>query len=247
MTTIDTLLGSLSPSDLLIVALGIGLGLGVVLLLRAQQTWRFRGDLGMSVYQANQARQRLSGWAFAASGIALLAGAGYLILALDSPDPIDQTKPIGRASAHEDVYESRLIIPELNINTHIVHAPIVDRQWDVSQVGFAVAHLEGTVFPGDYGNAVLAGHITVPDAGWGPFHELDQLEPGHLVFIRRGDERLWYEVTAVHTVGASAVDVTHQTDDYRLTLITCTGWDDAEERYLDRLIVSAQLISDPAP
>ncbi len=67
-----------------------------------------------------------------------------------------------------------LLIPKLaaqfEVPMPIVDVPIVDRQWDVSGLGYYVGWLEGTTWmdPG-WGNTVLAAHVQLGTNNPGPF------------------------------------------------------------------------------
>ena len=123
----------------------------------------------------------------------------------------------------------------------MIEAPFVARQWDISRLKDEVAHLAGTAYPGEPGNAVLAGHITIPGAGWGPFQELETLQPGDRIFIERGGAEYVYVVSEKKVVEPEAVEVAYPTPDTRLTLITCTGWDALFQAYSQRIVVVALL------
>jgi len=60
---------------------------------------------------------------------------------------------------------TRLVIPTLEIDAPVEVAPIRDGIWDVSDLEQSVGHLQGTSSPGETGNVVLAGHITLPPDG----------------------------------------------------------------------------------
>lgn len=230
----------MTPIDWLALSVGLALGIGVVFLIRARQAWQYRHEYGYDVYTAESRRRRLLRWAgLALAGVVLIAG--IYTWQVIRPGASTNTN---LASDQEEVNPLAgmvLIIPRLGIEASVIEAPIMAQQWDISNMTNEVAHLEGTVYPGQPGNAALAGHITIPDAGWGPFKDLGMLQPGDHVFIQIGKKTLTYEVTEQKTVNASVVEVVFPTDDIRLTLLTCTGWDDDLQHYTQRVVVVARL------
>ncbi len=135
----------------------------------------------------------------------------------------------------------RVIIPALDLLTPLVESPRVGDTWDISVFYDEIAHLEGTAAPGTRGNVVLAGHIT-HRRGLGPFRDLDALRPGDSVVVKDYGVEYTYLVNDVFEVAPSAVNVTHDTDDAMLTLITCTDWNNSLQTYTGRLIVQASLL-----
>jgi len=82
-------------------------------------------------------------------------------------------------------------------------------------LAFGLGHVSGTALPGWEGNAVIAGHRDT----WGAF--LEQLRRSDEIRVRtvRGEWR--YEVTRIEVVRKDRVDLLEETDDTRLTLVTC--------------------------
>jgi LPXTG-site transpeptidase (sortase) family protein len=237
---LNDLLRSLSSANWLALGTGLALGIGVLFLIRARQAWRYRQAYGYNVYTANARRRRLYGWA----GLALLGViivAGIYVWRIIQPSDSTNASPASLSQANDPLAGMLLVIPSIGIETNMIEAPIVAQQWDVSRLTTEVAHLAGTAYPGQPGNAALAGHITIPGAGWGPFKDLGMLEVGERVFIEIGEKTLVYEVSEIKTVDVNAVEVVYPTDDTRLTLLTCTGWDGVLEHYTQRIVVVAQL------
>lgn len=240
---IANLLQTLTLIDWLALAAGLALGIGVILLIRSRQVWKYRQEYGYDVYAAEGRRRKLLRWAgLALAGVITIAGV-YIWQTLQSGGSAN----INIAPVQEErdpLAGMALVIPHLGINAKLIEAPIVAQQWDVSRLTVEVAHLEGTAYPGQPGNAALAGHITIPGAGWGPFKDLGMLQPGDHVFIQTDNGTFTYEVTEQTTVDADAVEVVFPTEDARLTLLTCTGWDSDLQRYARRMVVVARLVPD---
>ncbi len=230
------------PENLIVILVGVILGISVVLMMRAWQLRRNRQAFGYSYGRARQARRWLT--VGAGLGVLLVSGFGLYRLWVELRPP---ALPEAAGAASEDVYlqlsdpltNTYITIPVLGVRTDLVPAPFVANQWDISRLTDEVAHLEGTPLPGQPGNVVLAGHVTVPGAGWGPFQELEQLQAGDRIFIETSLNTLAYEVVEIKTVEATDVEVTFPTPEDRLTLITCTGWSDILQAYVQRVVVVA--------
>ncbi|RME48257.1 MAG: sortase [Caldilineae bacterium] len=139
----------------------------------------------------------------------------------------------------------RLVIPALHLETAIIPAPVEGESWRVSHLGQAVGLLEGTAAPGEGGNVVLAGHVTLsPDGRAGPFFRLGALSPGDTAIVYRGDRRYLYRVDSLFTAKPTAIEVTYPSEEPRLTLITCLHYDRAAGRYTDRLVVVAHQVAE---
>ena len=102
-------------------------------------------------------------------------------------------------------------------------------------------HYEGTPFPGEPGNAGIAGHRTTYGQ---PFHNLDQLGDGDRIRITYITGATFeYSYLGTEIVGPGDVEVIQDRGDNRLTLTACHPKYSARER----IIVSARLLDDPVP
>jgi sortase A len=224
----------------LALAVGLILGISVLLVIRAGQVWRHRQAFGYSVYAADSLRKRLLRWSAAGVLLAVTVGLVYLLL------PRQPLLPPSAAEAEptpvNPLEGMRLVIPKLAVDAPLIEAPFVAQQWDISRLTNEVAHLAGTAYPGQPGNAVLAGHITIPGGGWGPFQELERLDAGDRIFIEQGRLTWVYEVTERRIVEPDDVEVAFPTNDTRLTLLTCAGWSDILDSYAQRIVVIAVLV-----
>ncbi len=82
---------------------------------------------------------------------------------------------------------ARLKIPEIDVDVVVVAGVSVE---DLKR---GPGHYPGTPLPGQYGNAVIAGHRTTYGR---PFHDIDDLEPGdQIVATTTLAGRYVYEVT----------------------------------------------------
>jgi sortase A len=137
----------------------------------------------------------------------------------------------------------RLDIPTLNysIPVPIVELPLINGEWDVSNLGHNIGWLDSTTWlDPTWGNTVLAGHIQLSDTEPGPFQKLDRLAPGDEILVLEGTNITSFEVTEIFTVGPTETEVTHPTSEPMLTLITCTNWDESRGVFSDRLVIRAK-------
>ncbi|MBN1430347.1 MAG: sortase [Anaerolineae bacterium] len=237
---IGNLLKSISSSDWLALGIGLMLGIGVILVIRAWQAWRYRKAYGYDIYTADSRRKKLLRWATLAP-ISLIVIAGIYVWQLSRPPISAQVDLTSTIEEIDPLADMSLVIPRIGIDVKVIEAPIVGQQWNIDHLTNEVAHLEGTALPGKPGNAALAGHVTIPGAGWGPFKDLETLQIEDRIFITVGEETFVYAIAEITTVDADAVEVVLPTDDTRLTLLTCTGWDGDLEHYTQRIVVVAYL------
>jgi sortase A len=115
--------------------------------------------------------------------------------------------------------------------------------WD--NIDFAAGWHKNSATPGERGNVVISGHS---NTGGAVFRDLWQLEPGSKIYVTHNRVRYGYvieQVTVEQETFASEAQrnenaaYLQQTDDQRLTLITCWPW------YSDthRVFVVAKLTS----
>ena len=106
-------------------------------------------------------------------------------------------------------------------------------------------HFPETSFPGQPGNAALAGHRTTFMA---PFNRIDELSAGDLVQVETVQGTFTYEVMAQpdglghRIVGPDAIEITEDKGDDRLTLMACHPKYSAAQR----IVVEAKLVGNPA-
>lgn len=252
-----------------IFAIAVLAAVTVAFFVRAVQVWRQRRLFGLDPYSASRRRNRLRRWAQVTLVITTVFGGLWLLTSLSTfslagiPLPFASTlRSRGaltptlrsvRPVSEEDLVALnvtpfptavpiagiRLIIPHIGVDAPLIEAPIVGREWDISLLRDEVAHLGGTATVGGQGNIVLAGHITVPGGGWGPFRELEYIAPGDEIFIRNQEEVVRYEVVDLRIVEPDDVQIVFPAEEDRLTLITCTDWDEEMETYTARIAVIA--------
>lgn len=109
----------------------------------------------------------------------------------------------------------------------------------------SLIHFGGTALPGDYGNAVIFGHSTLPYF-YNPedyktiFSTLPKLKEGDEIFAEYDGLKYKYVVEEMFVVKPQDVQILEQKfDDSYLTLVTCVP----PGTYLERLVVRARLKS----
>lgn len=101
-----------------------------------------------------------------------------------------------------------------------------------------VAQMKNTSHPGEPGNVVIFGHSSYLSWAGGDYKEIfkrfDELEPGDKVSIllKNDDKTLYYQVVERKIIDANRIDVIKQTDDDRLTLLTCWPPGTTEKRMM---------------
>lgn len=99
-------------------------------------------------------------------------------------------------------------------------------------------HFPISKYPGQKGNAVIIGHrfLNLPPAK-DTFFNLDKVKIGDEIVLKHDEGEWKYIVTEIKIVDENDISVVKDTDDYRLTLITCTPLWTSEKR----LVVIAKL------
>lgn len=140
--------------------------------------------------------------------------------------------------------ERTLLIPKLKDSfpapIPIVELPLVNRQWDVSGLGFYIGWLEGTTWmDSHWGNTVLTAHVQLGFHNPGPFWGIGDLVPGDEIIVQEGPIERRFMVKSVRKVDPNDVSVTAPTNTPVLTLITCTEWDQSYGVFSQRMVVQA--------
>jgi len=99
-------------------------------------------------------------------------------------------------------------------------------------------HFPTSKYPGQKGNAVIIGHrfLNIPPAK-DTFFNLDKVNIGDSVILKHNEGEWKYIVTETKIVEENDISIVKDTDDYRLTLITCTPLWTSEKR----LVIIAKL------
>jgi sortase A len=155
--------------------------------------------------------------------------------------------------------------PELSASAGYISVPEIDSNWwyvegvDLAWLRDGPGHFPGTSWPGQAGNAALAGHRTTYGA---PFHRVDELEPGDEILVETPQGEFRYEVVPrgelwddMPIADRSDADSGHFIiepgdswilDDYgddRITLMACHPKYSAAQR----IVVVGELVGEVAP
>ncbi|MEX1143210.1 MAG: ice-binding family protein [Anaerolineales bacterium] len=147
--------------------------------------------------------------------------------------------------AYSSLGDLWLEIPDLDVETSILGVPQVDGEWDVSWLGSDAGWLYGTAFPTWAGNSALTGHVYDANGDPGPFARLSSLQFGDQVIVHAWGLAYTFEIRSVGTVYATtrvSSVIKHEAFPW-LTLITCSGYDEASDSYKYRVIARAVLVS----
>ncbi len=142
---------------------------------------------------------------------------------------------------YEDMGELWLEIPRIHQRISIIGVPFDNDGWDVSWLGNEAGYLAGTTYPTWKGNTGLTGHVYLADGSPGPFINLTSLRWGDKILVDGYGQRFIYEVRVVKYVRPDDLSVLDETDQSRLTLLTCKDFDPEKKTYRWRLVIQAVL------
>jgi LPXTG-site transpeptidase (sortase) family protein len=125
----------------------------------------------------------------------------------------------------------------------IMGVPLTNGQWDVSWLGNQAGWLYSTAFPTYTGNSVLTGHVYDANGKPGPFVSLNTLMWGDKVIVHAWGTQSIYEVRQVMLVGPKSISsvIKHEELPW-VTLVSCSGYDEASNSYKYREVVRAVLV-----
>ncbi|MCR4705791.1 MAG: class D sortase [Lachnospiraceae bacterium] len=126
---------------------------------------------------------------------------------------------LDNAEASQDGSEVREILWILRIPKIDSENPVVEGTTK-GALQAALGHQEGTAYPGDSGNCVIAGHRNYTFGRY--FNRLDEVEIGDMIYVDYPDETLSYRVSDIRVVEPDDLSVLEQGDREILTLYTCT-------------------------
>jgi len=173
---------------------------------------------------------------------------------LDPDEPVPETLPdypVPTPTVVETAQEDdglpdtssveRIVIPALALDTIVKYVPFSEFTWLIAGLRQEIAWMGETSWPGLGGNTGLAGHVTLGDGSDGPFRHLEELEAGDEIKLYTGKNEYTYRVREKTVVKDTNFSVVEKTENSQITLITCTGWNQAARMYLERLIIYADL------
>ena len=134
---------------------------------------------------------------------------------------------------------TRIVVPAAGIDATIVEVGVVQ---DGGRVAWetawrAAGHHIDSARPGQPGNMVITGHVSVADRdNLAVFRTLNSVNDGDIVEVHAGDEIYRYRVDGVAVVPPTMVSALRSDHSARVTLITCTP--DLKHR----LVVTGRLV-----
>jgi LPXTG-site transpeptidase (sortase) family protein len=137
----------------------------------------------------------------------------------------------------------RLEIPKQNLDLPIIGIPLNADGWDLTWLSNQIGYLEGTAYPTWSGNTGLTAHVYNADGSAGPFVNLHLLKWGDKILIHAFGRVYTYEVRSVERIGSNDLRVLNHETSSTLTLLTCQGYDEVNNRYTWRVAVRAVLVS----
>ena len=136
-----------------------------------------------------------------------------------------------------------LEIPLLGVVMDIVGVPLTENGWDVSWLWDNAGYLDSTAFPTWPGNTAIAGHVVLPTGIAGPFARIGELKWGDQIIIHAWGMKHIYEIRTVDIVAPHDLSVLEHEEYDWVTLITCKEYDETLDKYEQRLVARAVLIS----
>jgi len=159
-----------------------------------------------------------------------------------APGRVTTVPPAPAARQYAELGDLTLEIPSLGVRVPIVGVPSGATGWDLTWLWDQAGHLEGTAYPSWKGNSALTAHVYRPDGRPGPFVRLGDLGWDDRVIVHANGQRYEYRVRQVERVAPGDLSVLRHEQQPWLTLLTCQGYDDAQDKYLWRLAVRAVLV-----
>jgi len=162
----------------------------------------------------------------------------------DYPIPTPSSVPTVEAEEPPDTSSiQEIVIPALNLDTVVRYIPYDGYTWLIAGLTQEVAWMGNTSWPGLGGNTALAGHVTLRNGDDGPFHNLADLAAGDTITVYTQENKYIYRVREQQSVSDGDFSILDQSQDSRLTLITCAGWDPENKIYMTRLAVFSDLVN----
>jgi sortase A len=120
---------------------------------------------------------------------------------------------------------TRLLIPSAMIDTTVSEVGVVIQDgkpaWQTAWR--SAGHHITSARPGQPGNLVLTGHVSVADRNNTPvFASLDAVQAGDTIEVHSGEKSYLYRVQSISVVAPSAVNLLKSGHASTITLITCT-------------------------
>ena len=128
--------------------------------------------------------------------------------------PMTSASPLSEARSPEPTYALGEVLGQMEVPRLAMRVVVVEGD-SPKLLRRAAGHIPGTAFPGESGNAALAGHRD------SLFRPLRNIRLGDTVAFDFRGRRLRYEVQSSQVVSPDETGVLLSTDSKELTLITC--------------------------
>lgn len=120
---------------------------------------------------------------------------------------------------------TRIVVSTAGVDAPIAEVGVVIENgraaWETAWK--AAGHHLDSAMPGQPGNMVITGHVSVADQdNLAVFRNLDRVAEGDIVEVFSGDQRFSYNVSKVLVVPPSAVKLLRSDSAATVTLVTCT-------------------------
>ncbi len=142
-------------------------------------------------------------------------------------DPAAQSvaDPVAYPSISRGGLPSRIVIPRAEVDAPVTEVGVVVEdgvaRWETAWR--AAGHHLDSALPGQPGNMVITGHVSVADRrNLAVFAALDSVVPGDAIEVYSGASRYVYTVREVLVVEPEAVHVLRSDSTATVTLVTCT-------------------------
>lgn len=135
---------------------------------------------------------------------------------------------------------TRIVVPSAGVDARVAEVGVVLQggkpTWETAWQ--AAGHHIDSAMPGQPGNMVITGHVSVADrSNLAVFQNLHRVATGDVVEVYSGEQVYRYEVTKVLVVAPTVVKLLRSDSTSTVTLITCT------KDLKNRLVVVASLAS----
>lgn len=171
------------------------------------------------------------GFVLAAAAIAWfgLAGGGSTVQPPALVTAAGDLRPEPKAATYPAVstggLPTRIVVPAAGVDAPVAEVGVAIRDgkavWETAWK--AAGHHIDSAMPGQPGNMVITGHVSVADReNLAVFQKLDAVSEGDVVEVFSGEQRYAYRVSKVLVVPPSAVKLLRSDSTATVTLVTCT-------------------------
>ncbi|MES3031714.1 MAG: class F sortase [Patescibacteria group bacterium] len=182
-----------------------------------------------------------------ATGVFSVTLAGSVLYDSSGEVSLPKNSRISTMKADLSTYPTHLSIPRIGVEAQVIQVGVTKKgnmatPRNFTDVGW---YKYGTV-PGQFGSAVIAGHLDNGLALPGVFTKLNHIQKGDDIYLTDGKNKVQHFVvtkTALYDFDASASEVFNNKNGKILNLITCAGnWMTKYKTHGQRLVVTSKLV-----